>query len=354
MITTTKANEKKLLTYSALSCYRKCPMRYNLRYEQNLVPVYTDEKLFFGGVVHKALEAWHGFQGEHDLRKALTLSRIDEACKGWETDSDKCRIRLLAIEMMRGYMAAYRDDTWEVVAIEHEFDGAIRNPRTGAESKTFAIKGKVDGIVKTSNGLFLLEHKTTSRLMDDPIDKLWEDTQVGIYVAYLRDLGYDIVGVIYNELVKCTLIQKKGETEEEFAIRHAELCAKNKNGTSTAKRQHPETDEEYAERVGAWYQEAGRYRRTELLLTEKQLDLVRLDIWGMTQQFLDARRRDDWFCNRESCNTFYGNCPYRRYCQSNYDEAVRREMFELVATPHTEFESFGTIQEEGEPNHDSF
>jgi len=38
MITTSKQTEKKLLTYSALSTYRKCPMRYNLRYEKNLVP----------------------------------------------------------------------------------------------------------------------------------------------------------------------------------------------------------------------------------------------------------------------------------------------------------------------------
>jgi hypothetical protein len=66
----------------------------------------------------------------------------------------------------------------------------------------------------------------------------------------------------------------------------------------------------------------------------------------MTQQFLDARRRDDWFCNRESCNTLFGDCPYRKYCQSNYDDAVRQEMFELALQPHTEFDSFGDVQGE--------
>jgi len=33
-------------------------------------------------------------------------------------------------------------------------------------------------------------------------------------------------------------------------------------------------------------------------------------------------------------------CVYRRYCQSNYSEEVRREMFEIAVTPHTEFENF--------------
>ena len=346
MITAAKPIPKKILTYSALSTYRKCPMRYNLRYEKNLIPIDTDDKLFLGSVVHKALEAWHGFEGDLELRKDFACSQIDEACKGWEDDSDKRRMRLLASEMLLGYMERFRGDDFEVVALEKEFNGKITNPKTGSESRTFSIKGKVDGIVKTDRGLFLLEHKTTSRFMDDPVDKLWEDTQVALYVAYLRDLGYDIVGVIYNELLKCSLAQRKGETEEEFQIRYAELCSKNKTGKSTAKRSLPETDEEYAERVREWYRSDDRYRRTELFLSETQLDLVRQDIWSVTQQFLDARRRGNWFCNRENCNTFFGDCPYRRYCKSNYDENIRREMFEVAATPHVEFECFGIQEQE--------
>ena len=164
MIVTTKPNEKKLLTYSALSTYRKCPMRYNLRYEKNLVPLSTDEKLFFGGVLHKALEAWHGTTGSDDeLRKNLVLEKIDEVCPGWETG--KRRTRLLAKEMMIAYMERYRDDDFEIIANEYEFNGAIVNPKTGAESKTFLLAGKVDGVVKTSEGLLLMEHKTTSRLV---------------------------------------------------------------------------------------------------------------------------------------------------------------------------------------------
>ena len=162
ILATTKQAEKKLLTYSALSTYRKCPMRYNLRYEKNLVPVYIDEKLFFGGVIHKALETWHGVDGDFEFRKNLTLEKIDEVCPGWEWS--KRRTRLLAKEMMIGYMEKYRNDDLEIVANEYEFDGTIINPRTGAESKTFSLKGKVDGIVKTPGGLFLMEYKTTSKL----------------------------------------------------------------------------------------------------------------------------------------------------------------------------------------------
>ena len=107
MITTAKQTEKKLLTYSALSTYRKCPMRYNLRYEKNLIPYYIDEKLFFGGVIHKALESWHGVTEEFELRKNLVLEKIDEECQGWEANREKRRVRLLAKEMMLDRVAPW-------------------------------------------------------------------------------------------------------------------------------------------------------------------------------------------------------------------------------------------------------
>jgi len=80
----TKQAEKKYLTYSALSTYRRYPMRYNLRYEKNLIPVDTDFKLWLGMVVHKGLEVFYGTDGNFEFRKELVLAKIDDACKGWE------------------------------------------------------------------------------------------------------------------------------------------------------------------------------------------------------------------------------------------------------------------------------
>lgn len=83
------------------------------------------------------------------------------------------------------------------------------------------------------------------------LDKLWTDTQIALYCYYLRELGYPIVGVIYNVLLKSRLKQSKGETQEEYEARHAELAAKNKSGKSTAKRQLPETNEEFPGPAGS-------------------------------------------------------------------------------------------------------
>ncbi len=86
----------------------------------------------------------------------------------------------------------------------------------------------MDGIVRCHDGLYLLEHKTASSIDANYLDKLWTDTQIALYCHYLRELGYPVIGVIYNVLLKSRLKQSKGETEAEYETRKAELATKNK------------------------------------------------------------------------------------------------------------------------------
>ena len=73
----------------------------------------------------------------------------------------------------------------ELVAV----DSIAFVPHTGRQSQTFRIAGKVDGIVRCHDGLYLLEHKTASTIDASYLDKLWTDTQIALYCYYLRELG---------------------------------------------------------------------------------------------------------------------------------------------------------------------
>ena len=116
-----------------------------------------------------------------------------------------------------------------------EFETELFDPRAQQLSSEYRIAGKVDGIVRCHDGLYLLEHKTATVVDGNYLDKLWTDTQIALYGYYLRRLGYPIVGVIYNVLVKSRLKQAMGETQAEYEQRLAELAAKNKSGKSNAK-----------------------------------------------------------------------------------------------------------------------
>ena len=334
VITQPEANDKTLLTYSALNTFRNCPRKYKNRYLDNLRPRERAEALSFGSVVHTAIELWYR-SSDADSRLRDVLAYIDDAFENRVVDSNQMVQWHLATAMIRGYAERYATEEFEIVEVEKEFVGEIRNPDTGRQSQTFRIAGKVDGIVRCHDGLYLLEHKTASTVDASYLDKLWTDTQIALYCYYLRELGYPIVGVIYNVLLKSRLKQGKGETQEEYEVRHAELAAKNKSGKSTAKRQMPETDDEFQSRMTEWYSRPDAFHREFIYLSEDRLAMLQDEVWEITQQYLDARRRGKWLLNTSNCFSYQRPCEYLAYCQSGFNPNVADNLYE-IALPNEE------------------
>ena len=334
VITQMEANDKTLLTYSALNTFRNCPRKYKNRYLDNLRPRERAEALSFGSVIHTAIELWYR-SSNTESRLRDVLAYIDEAFENRVVDSNQMVQWHLATAMIRGYAERYATEEFEIVDVEKEFVGEIRNPDTGRQSQTFRIAGKVDGIVRCHDGLYLLEHKTASTVDASYLDKLWTDTQIALYCYYLRELGYPIVGVIYNVLLKSRLKQGKGETQEEYEVRHAELAAKNKSGKSTAKRQMPETDDEFQSRLTEWYSRPDAFHREFIYLSEDRLAMLQDEVWEITQQYLDARRRGKWLLNTSNCFSYQRPCEYLAYCQSGFNPNVADNLYE-IALPNEE------------------
>ena len=334
VITQTETNDKTLLTYSALNTFRNCPRKYKNRYIDNLRPRERAEALSFGSVIHAAIELWYR-SPDTESRLPDVLAYIDDAFENRVVDSNQMVQWHLATAMIRGYAERYANEEFEIVEVEKEFVGEIRNPDTGRQSQTFRIAGKVDGIVRCHDGLYLLEHKTASTVDASYLDKLWTDTQIALYCYYLRELGYPIVGVIYNVLLKSRLKQGKGETQEEYEVRHAELAAKNKSGKSTAKRQMPETDDEFQARLTEWYSRPEAFHREFIYLSEDRLAMLQDEVWEITQQYLDARRRGKWLLNTSNCFAYQRPCEYLAYCQSGFNPNVADNLYE-IALPNEE------------------
>ena len=334
VITQTETNDKTLLTYSALNTFRNCPRKYKNRYIDNLRPRERAEALSFGSVIHAAIELWYR-SPDTESRLPDVLAYIDDAFENRVVDSNQMVQWHLATAMIRGYAERYATEEFEIVEVEKEFVGEIRNPDTGRQSQTFRIAGKVDGIVRCHDGLYLLEHKTASTVDASYLDKLWTDTQIALYCYYLRELGYPIVGVIYNVLLKSRLKQGKGETQEEYELRHAELASKNKSGKSTAKRQMPETDDEFQSRLTEWYSRPEAFHREFIYLSEDRLAMLQDEVWEITQQYLDARRRGKWLLNTSNCFSYQRPCEYLAYCQSGFNPNVADNLYE-IALPNEE------------------
>lgn len=325
---------KAVLTFSALNTFRNCARKYKHRYVDHLQPREKPESLSFGSIIHGALERWYRLTGDANrLWKVLDFIDAQFPLRGSDPVQKDRWHRARA--MLVGYAARYPTENFEVVEIEKVFHGEIRNPDTGRPSQTFVMSGKADGIVRLDGELYLLEHKTAGSIDANYLDKLWTDTQIALYSYYLRQVGYPIVGVLYNILLKTRLKQREGETQEEYEARRAELAAKNKSGKSTAQRQLPETDEEFQARLADWYAKPEAFHRERIYLSEDRLAMLQEEVWEITQQYLDARRRGKWLLNTSNCFAYDRPCEYLPYCQSNFNPNVRDNLFE-IAPPHEE------------------
>ena len=324
-------NPLKRSTYSMWNLFRNCRKAFEWRYIDELVSLKTDRNLNLGSTVHAALELWH-----RDRDLAAVLGAIDRAYPQRVREPEQKRDWHLASALMKGYAARYPSEEFEVVALEKTFDGPIVNPATGAESRTFTLSGKVDGIVKIGTDHYLLEHKTVSQVSGDYLERLWTDFQIILYSYYVeKALGRPLVGVIYNVLVKARLKQREGETEAEYEARRAALAAKSKTGRSSAKRRLAESDEAFQERLNKKYADPEMFHREQIYLSHDRFEELQSQLWELTQSFLEARRRGVYYQNTSYCFHYNRPCAYLPLCRSGGNPNVVENLYQRVP-PHEE------------------
>lgn len=317
-------SELLVTTYSMWNLFRNCRKACEWRYIKELVPIQRDHNLSFGSLAHECLEKWHR---RRDLVEVL--DHIDKSFPNRHCDDGQKADWHLATAMMTGYASTYPVEDFDVVFLEKTFEGKISNPATSAPSRSFVLAGKVDGIVCIDGKFYLLEHKTASQLDGDYLERLWTDFQVTLYAHYVEQVfGIKIAGIIYNVLVKARLQQGKGETEAEFEARRAELLAKSKTGKTTATRKMPESDADFQSRLISKYAEPGMFHREILYISRDQFETLKADLWELTQQFLDCRRRSVFYQNTSYCFFYHRPCAYFALCRSGGSENVIDNFYE--------------------------
>jgi hypothetical protein len=306
--------------------FRNCRKAVDWRYLQQLVPLQRDRNLHFGSIIHECLQVWHQRRDVDEV-----LATINRLCADRLQNESQRRDWHLATATMRAYAGRYATDDFETVALEKNFEGPIVNPATGAASRSFVLAGKVDGIVRIGGEHFILEHKTASQVDGDYLEKLWTDFQITIYAHYIEQMmGIPITGILYNVLVKAKLQQGKGESEEEFQARRAELLAKSKTGKTTAKRKLPESDDDFQQRLTEKYADPEMFHREMLYLSRDRFDILRAELWELTQAFLEAKRRGIFYQNTAFCFNYQRPCPYFALCRSNGNPNVIENFYQRV------------------------
>ncbi len=319
-----------LMTASRARVARSCRRRHHLEYHLGYRPTESGHSLRFGQLVHEGLEAWwlaakaKRPQDEWlaEAMRALTEREADEL------DLAHAQVLLMA------YHLRWKDEPYEVLAVEARFEGPLINPKTGAESRNWRLGGKLDVLVRDrrTGEPVVIEHKTSSEDVS-PGSTYWSrlrmDGQVSIYWVGASFLGQRVERVVYDVLSKPQHELKAVPVVDE----HGNKVVHDANGERVRTAQgkwrqtgdaaqgfilqtRPETLDEHKLRL---VEEIGKaperwLSRGDVVRLDAEMFEAMQDVWHLAQSLRDEERLGRFPRNPDACCQPGRVCPFFSVC----------------------------------------
>ncbi len=317
-----------LLTTSSVRCYRSCPRLYHIQYELGIRPVKKAHALFFGDLIHQALEVWWANLGRVDGDTLLNIAQA--AMRGKSEDPFDAAV---ADVLIWGYHHRYHDKSERVQTQETEkhFKVTLRNPRTGRPSQKFKLGGKRDAKALINSRPFLIEHKTSSEDITQGSaywEKLLIDSQISNYITSLIEAGDDVEGCLYDVIKKPTMKPRLATPEDKRYKTDGEM----RKGA----RDHDETPAEFAQRLADDIElnPDKYYQRKVVVRLEGELRASQDDIWMTAKQVHQSRKHAIWPRNDSYCFKWQRACSFFGVCTGT--EQLTDQRFEKLDSVHPE------------------
>lgn len=174
-----------VITHSMLKTFKRCPKQAEFKYAQRLKPRLLGSPLKRGVWIHSLLEAYHmGEDWEKVHRKYIhefqALFEEEQEMYG-DLPSDIHKV-------ITSYIWHYQKDPWIFHEVEKTLEAKLPNG--------VLYRGKVDAIVETQFGLFLVDHKSHKTLPN--LDFRIKDPQSALYLWAAWENGIPVQGFIWN------------------------------------------------------------------------------------------------------------------------------------------------------------
>lgn len=288
-----------IYTNTSLRAFRTCPRRYQLSFVEGYKRKEVSQALSDGILWHLVMEKSHtlSFRELCKLINHETMRRTN-----FPSDERRCKF----IAMTKAYIEI--KGIVEVQDVEVEFMCKLNNPQTQRASTIAQVSGKIDGITRQDDGLYLLEHKCLSRIDIEFLRHLDLDHQCLIYKKHAEKLyGEEVKGVIYDVIQKPTI----------------RMCGKDDNDPVR-----------YGNRVIEWYRgnrETAFYREKIQL---RELD-IETELYTLHKMIRFCHSMNHFPRHSESCNGVYGQCEFYNYCVGD-NQLILDLQFNKVDNVHPE------------------
>lgn len=314
-----------LLTNSRLSSARTCLRKHWYEYECGLRPIREADHFRIGTLMHFALERYDEQRGamfwvervdfvEWLIRKHYAATKPPH----WMTPHTyACEMEAL-IALFRAHCWRWNleDAEIQIVSLEEEFEVAITNPATGAESKLWRYGGKIDRKEIRNGRAAIRDRKTTSKDIG-PDSDYWKqlriDGQPTGYLTASRTLGFDAETVFYDVIRKPAI--KPLNATPEASRKYT------KDGKLYANlRDADESPWDYGKRVEAdcYARPDFYFARVEIARTSNDIAEWQEELWQQQIHLREIQRTGKWFKNPGACLGF-GKCPFLDLCTGGHN-----------------------------------
>lgn len=324
----------ELITHSRMAAFRGCERLHQIRYVQGYRALVEREEAAFGTLMHAGLEGWW---------KAWMVGAAypESAATGYMLKARTPNIDDATFAKAEVLMLAYNVQ-WspsmediEVLAVEAQFDAplALANGRAMPGVRQ---GGKIDVLFRrrSTGEVWMVEHKTTGSDITPGAPywaKLRMESQISMYHEGARALGHEIVGCVYDVLVrpKHSLL-KATPVEARKLTKEGKLYANQRDRDETVEEFQARLAEVIAEEPPRWF------ARAEVVRLDTELEDFREDVRETARRIRSAAR-GRWAAprNPDYCHKFGRACEFWDVCTgvATLDDEAR---FRKVENVHEE------------------
>ncbi len=290
-------NTWDILDSSKLQAYQTCPRKFFYRYILGWDVDMPNHHLIYGQAWHAAMEyiLVHGKSSDaateaHGKFMEVYTEHYPIDLDTW-TDIDKApKDHANALIALHQYVNSYKDDDFDVLYTE--VSGSV----PFASDCSTQLYYRLDGVVRNSLGVHLMEHKTTGRLSQAWINQWSLSIQISLYMHALMCV-YNL-GDIYGAIVNAVAFQKKENKLMRVIVRRV-----------------PETME-------AWYWEMGE------ILRKIAIDMAYLMTDRVGEPIMQCFTR-----HTTNCTKFNQCCTYMDFCTMWGNPLAHLDIQDGIAVP---------------------
>lgn len=277
----------KTLTNSARSDFLNCRKKFQYSYCHGLSPRILQVPFLVGGLFHGELELMYTGKWSLDRADERITKGIENAIKESDAVIDEnaannlWQQRAILLGILKGYKQKYKSDKkdWKIRSVEEKFKIELKNGWNYA--------GMIDMLVFKKKLLYIVEHKTTSRLDQGYVARLPLDNQIiGYSWAVYMLLKKMPKGVIYNVVKKTQLRQGQAEKFNDYLKR---------------------VTEDYVLNPTKYFY------REQLLFSKKDLQNFQVELYKLIEEVERCDETGFYYKNPTAC-TMYGKCKFMQLC----------------------------------------